>query len=1145
MRRALYIDEAASLIEHAEGGKFLANLSRRARKRYLRLVVMTQNPEAFVQDEWGSVVAANAAIKILKKQDRTSVRAVATRFGLTSGEEQRLLTFGVQEALLFAGDRRVLLTVRASVEEHAIITTNPIELADQARAAKEGGGADPLSECSLSPAGGSHMNTFPPLLEVRPARAAGARDLPALETALASLALDKRSPIALELAATTTTRQFLLRAEQAVALRYLEQQVQARYPQAVITPATADPLALAPGEECSVVELCPGAAAYLPLRSWRTRDLLEEGTDPLLGILAAFGSLPVGTRAVAQLALLPASPIWSASSRRYAVEHPLEKEHAQQARRGGTQERSLKDVLLLLPVVVVVLLFYLFHQLLPKWLLQAGVGLLRGQAPHLTASEMFAVVIGSGLLLVALLGGAFVVMVVASRFGASRIYDQRLAAEKTARPAYRVRLRLFVITASAVPLQSDAVIPAVQSVRSRLVHLPGACLRRAQMTLRLWDERGRTPLQAPNLTSIWTRQRAKWRTQHLLARECRARRSNREDLLRMVTASYRQYHLASGGYFLPRRISVRRTSKLLAPPARGWLTRTGWAYDLPHSTHYLSVADLAALWHLPQAHDLPDLAYVERLTMRTLLAPTILSTISGYKLGVSTHAGQTLPVFFPFACLRQNVLAAASTGKGKSSLFYHLMCAFALGRLLKRSDIPDGALLIDPHGDLVEQVAGALPPELVEEILVINLADRDYPMAFNPLDMSGEGKDRDKIIDNLILVVEALWPTSYGPRTESFLEYSCKTLAEANMTLIAADPLNGPNRQYTLLDVIPLLRQTSFRNAVLELVHDPHLLSWWRQYYELLDARQQSDFTSSLITKIAKFSSTKMISRILGQPRSSLDLNEIIRQNKIVLFSCASGEVGADMAALFGSLFVGFFQAALQEQARVHPSERHRFLVLIDEFQALAGVNYQVMLAELRKYGGSFALATQSLSYLDRFERTLRATVLANVEHIFSFAMADEDARLLRLPGIEPDDVTQLPNYACYVRLALDGTRLPVFSLHLDAPGQGDPALHQSITDRCRGRYGRPVGDVEQVLRECQARRDNGMPGTGPWAGAGVETMAEVAERIRKRRRGGGGSKKGGRDESEIEEGGVSPEHFMYDDLPPPGGTNEAGEEEV
>jgi hypothetical protein len=137
IRRALYIDEAASLIEHPEGGRFLANLSRRARKRYLRLVTMTQSPERFVSDEWGSVVASNAAIKILKLQDRTSVKAVANRFGLTRGEEQRLLAFGVQEALLLAGDRRVLLSIRASEPEHRLITTNPVELARRQSAGKE------------------------------------------------------------------------------------------------------------------------------------------------------------------------------------------------------------------------------------------------------------------------------------------------------------------------------------------------------------------------------------------------------------------------------------------------------------------------------------------------------------------------------------------------------------------------------------------------------------------------------------------------------------------------------------------------------------------------------------------------------------------------------------------------------------------------------------------------------------------------------------------------------------------------------------------------------------------------------------------------------------------------------------------------
>src|SRR5207248_2125153 len=128
----LYIDEAWSLIQHTEGSRFLANLARRARKRYLALVTITQNPELFATDEWGSVVAANAATKVLKKQDRTSADAITSRFQLTAGERQRLLTFGKHEALLLAGGKRVVIHVEASPLEHRLATTDPRELASRA-----------------------------------------------------------------------------------------------------------------------------------------------------------------------------------------------------------------------------------------------------------------------------------------------------------------------------------------------------------------------------------------------------------------------------------------------------------------------------------------------------------------------------------------------------------------------------------------------------------------------------------------------------------------------------------------------------------------------------------------------------------------------------------------------------------------------------------------------------------------------------------------------------------------------------------------------------------------------------------------------------------------------------------------------------
>src|SRR5258708_16606208 len=137
-------------------------------------------------------------------------------------------------------------------------------------------------------------------------RAASTRDILALETAMQGLAQDDRHPVALELAATASSRGFLLRATSLMSLAHLCDQVQARYPQAIIRPVAGahDPLVLQEGETLSVIELRAGAAAYLPLRPFRERESQQEGADPLLGILGVFNHLPPTMRGGSQLALL-------------------------------------------------------------------------------------------------------------------------------------------------------------------------------------------------------------------------------------------------------------------------------------------------------------------------------------------------------------------------------------------------------------------------------------------------------------------------------------------------------------------------------------------------------------------------------------------------------------------------------------------------------------------------------------------------------------------------------------------------------------------------------------------------------------------------------------------------------------------------
>ena len=96
---------------------------------------------------------------------------------------------------------------------------------------------------------------------------------------------------------------------------------------------------------------------------------------------------------------------------------------------------------------------------------------------------------------------------------------------------------------------------------------------------------------------------------------------------------------------------------------------------------------------------------------------------------------------------------------------------------------------IEPHGDVVHALCGLLPASERDNVVLVDLANTDYPVGINPLDMVG--KDRDKVVDNLITIAEHLWASSYGSRTENVLEYALKTLADANELLIQIRPVPG------------------------------------------------------------------------------------------------------------------------------------------------------------------------------------------------------------------------------------------------------------------------------------------------------------------------------------------------------------------
>ena len=311
---------------------------------------------------------------------------------------------------------------------------------------------------------------------------------------------------------------------------------------------------------------------------------------------------------------------------------------------------------------------------------------------------------------------------------------------------------------------------------------------------------------------------------------------------------------------------------------------------------------------------------------------------------------------------------------------------------------------------------------------------------------------------------------------ESALEAALKTLYEVNEAEVSADSQDGPDRQFTLLDVTALLTYAGFRHGLLGRVRDPALLDYWMRF-EALQPRFQQEIITPVTTKLDKFANSVLARRIVGQGRSTLNIAEIVRQGQVLLVKTARGVVGHDIAALIGATLLGLLQVTVGEQANLAAGTRRKVRVIVDEFQVLPGVDFGAMLAELRKFGASFALATQALAYLDELDRALRSTVMANVDQLFCYAMSAEDARMVEreLDGlVATSDLIALDDFHCYARLTVQGQRVPVFSLALDPPTLLDDeqrAQAEALRRRSQWRIGREAQRVEMLIAHAALRR--------------------------------------------------------------------------
>ena len=326
----------------------------------------------------------------------------------------------------------------------------------------------------------------------------------------------------------------------------------------------------------------------------------------------------------------------------------------------------------------------------------------------------------------------------------------------------------------------------------------------------------------------------------VLPADTRAQRAT--ELLGAVAAAYRHFDNPAGSRFKVGKVrpSIPDTAKL-HPAGPGLLGRRS----------VLGVREVACLWHPPGAGD--ETPLVERSGARALL-PSAKGVRGGALVG-DTTAGKPRPIRFPDDLLRRYHLYVARTRMGKSTLMHHVV----VHKMREKAEGRDGdaIVVVDPHTDLVAGLMEHVPESLIDRVRLIDLADYTRVPGINLLD-TRVFSDRDRTADSVVRVARGLWE-QWGPRMQSILEQTVKTLHEAN-----EHPTTDVGSQHTVLDGLKLLSDRKFRSEVLKKVEDPYLLEWWARDFGSWHHQYRAEALAPVQTRLSYYATSKRARAILG-----------------------------------------------------------------------------------------------------------------------------------------------------------------------------------------------------------------------------------------------------------------------------------------
>jgi hypothetical protein len=463
----------------------------------------------------------------------------------------------------------------------------------------------------------------------------------------------------------------------------------------------------------------------------------------------------------------------------------------------------------------------------------------------------------------------------------------------------------------------------------------------------------------------------------------------------------------------------------------------------------LTSEELATIFHFPnKSVTTPNIFWMN--AKRAPAPATIPST--GLYLGKSTYRGLAKPVYMDIDDRRRHMYIIGKTGTGKSEFLKDMIMQDIRGG--------QGLAVIDPHGDLIDDILPMIPPKRAEDVILFDPSDTQRPMGFNMLEAQTE-EQKHYVVSSIIGLMYKLFDPNktgiIGPRFEH-------AIRNAMLTVMY-------EKGSTFVEVVRVLTDANYVQELLPKVEDPIIRRYWTDQIAQTSDFHKSEVLDYIVSKFGRFVTNKMIRNIIGQSDSAFNFRKVMDEKKILLINLAKGKIGEENSQFLGLILVPKILVAAMSRQDMAKDQRCDFFLYVDEFQNFATPDFAQILSEARKYKLNLIVANQFIGQMDE---DVKNAIFGNVGTVVSFRVGVNDANYLQhefQPVFTEADLINVERYNTYIKTIVGGEPVTPFSMDLtrDLSREktlANPRVAELVRELSRLKFGRDAVAVEAAISQ-------------------------------------------------------------------------------